>query len=49
MADDTDFCYECDRVTKWAGETCQGCGREWGHPVGPVFYGGCEALADVSA
>ncbi len=28
-----DFCYECNRTTLWSGETCTGCGREWGHDL----------------
>ena len=26
-----DFCYECDKTTRWDGEFCTGCGREWGY------------------
>lgn len=33
MSDTDDFCYECNRVTEWAGETCGGCGRTWGYPL----------------
>lgn len=32
-AEENDFCYECNRVTRWEGERCAGCGREWGHPL----------------
>lgn len=30
---DRDFCYVCERVTRWDAETCQGCGREWGYEL----------------
>lgn len=33
---DRDFCYECDTCTRWDGETCTGCGRQWGHPLSDV-------------
>jgi len=29
--EDADFCYECNEVTRWNGEICTGCGRQWGH------------------
>ncbi|PRZ15179.1 hypothetical protein [Nesterenkonia sandarakina] len=31
LAEDQDYCRECDRVTRWsADERCDGCGRTWG-------------------
>jgi len=25
-----DFCYTCERITRWREESCTGCGRVWG-------------------
>lgn len=32
--EDTDYCYECDKVTEWNDEKCAGCGRTWGYEKG---------------
>ena len=32
--EDMDYCYECDKVTEWDGEKCNGCGRTWGYDKG---------------
>lgn len=30
---DMDYCYECDKVTRWSTEQCSGCGRMWGYDL----------------
>ena len=30
-----DHCYTCERVTRWEGEFCTGCGRQWGYSLPP--------------
>lgn len=32
--EDMDYCYECDKVTSWTDEKCDGCGRTWGYDKG---------------
>lgn len=27
---ESDFCGKCDRITRWDGDACTRCGREWG-------------------
>ena len=35
-AEDMDFCHTCDTETRWNGERCTGCHREWGYENPPI-------------